>query len=222
MIFANYRFSVGNLSLGIVWGVAAVAAESPAASLDDFCTGVQQVIAATAAPSRNVVYSDLDGFIKSKASIRPLVTRQYVHYDEQSQPRMISCKVKTSDILVFEYGAGAAGHEGNCESLNYMTLQRVMVGREAAAQPYGDYSAVVLEPDEVGVSGINWLKPYTMIWRDGDALHIRAKALRVDWGDTRFATAPARFRGTHYCHLVAPSYLRRVLDGEVGVPPPNM
>jgi len=220
-MFDNYRIAVGCIYFGIAGGVAA-AGEPGQAGLDRFCTAVQRVIAATATPSENVLYADIDGFIKSKASIRPLVTRQYIHYDEQSRPRMISCKVKTSDILVFEYGDTAAGHEGQCESLNYLTLQQVAAGSESADRPFGEYTDVVLEPDAVGVSGVNWLKPYTMIWRERDVLHIRAKALRVDWGDERFETAPARFRGTHYCHLVAPSYLRRVLDGEVGVPAPDM
>lgn len=205
-----------------ITGAIDVAAEPYDTALAGFCTVVQQMLAATPQVSENVVYAELDDFIKSKASIRPLVTRQYIHYDEASLPRMISCKVKTSDMLVFEYGAGTAGNEGVCRSVNLVTLQRVVAERNVGVRPYGEYSDVVLEPDEVGPSGVNWLKPYRMIWRDGDTLHILSKALRVDWGDTRFAKAPARFRGTHYCHLVAPSYLRRVLDGEVGVPGPDM
>ncbi len=201
----------------------ASAGDGPAeAELANFCTTAQQMVAATAQRSANVVYADLEAFIKSKASIRPLVTRQFVHYDEESLPRMVSCKVKTSDILVLEYGEAAAGFEGRCSSVNGLTLQRVTAALESAAAPLGEYDAVVLETDEVGVSGVNWLKPYRMLWREGDTLHILAKALRVDWHDDRFAKAPARFRGTHYCHLVAPSYLRRVLTGEVGVPAPDM
>jgi hypothetical protein len=190
--------------------------------LDEFCADVQRVLAATTVSVENVAYDEIEVFIKSKASIRPLVTRQYVHRDEQARPRMISCKVKTSDMLLLEYGDDAAGTEGACQSVNYLTVQRVAGASDSTKRPYGKYRDVVLEPDETGVSGVNWLKPYQMIWAEQDVLHIQSKALRVDWGNERFKSAPARFRGTHYCHLVAPSYLRRVLDGEVGVPGPDM
>lgn len=199
----------------------------PDDGLERFCTPVQQVLAATGRPSRNVVYAELEAFVLSKASIRPLVTRQYVHTDDAGRPRMISCKVKTADILRYEYGPDAAGHEGQCESINRLTLERLTAGRAtgervADTRGFGVFSGVVLERDDVGVSGVNWLKPYTMLWQEGGVLHIQSKALRVDWGDKRFTKAPARFRGTHYCHLVAPSYLRRVLDGEVVVPARDM
>ena len=79
------------------------------------------------------------------------------------------------------------------------------------------------EPDETGPSGVVWLKPYTMVRVDEEnALHVKSKALYVSWHDERFLEMPARFRGTHYCHLIAPSYLRRLLDGEVAVAGPDM
>jgi len=46
-------------------------------------------------------------------------------------------------------------------------------------------------------------------------LHVRSKGMRNDWLDPRLATADPRVKGTRYCHLVAPEYLRRVLLGEV-------
>lgn len=204
--------------------ISPVPADGPSsgAELVGFCGVVQRVIAATALAVDTVAYADREAFIKSKAALRPLVARQHVDYDEQARPRLISCKVKTSDVLVSEYGAEAAGHEGRCSSVNALTLERVAADMASAGRRYGKYADVILEPDDVGISGINWLKPYTMLWSQGDTLHIRAKALRVDWSDPRFADAPARFRGTHYCHLVAPSYLRRVLAGEVGVPDRDM
>jgi hypothetical protein len=131
---------------------------------------------------------------------------------------MISCKLKSADQLNFEYGAGSAGHEGTCRSVNGLTLERVLAARGNPEQPAGVFTKVVLDPDEVGPSGVVWLKPFTMVSVDDDnALHIKAKALFVSWHDERFLKMPARFRGTHYCHLIAPSYLRRLLDGEVVV-----
>ena len=86
----------------------------------------------------------------------------------------------------------------------------------------GQFRDAVLETDANGVSGVNWLKHYQMLWADDGVLHIQSVALRVDWSNEIFKFTPARFRGTHYWHLVAPSYLRRALDGDVGVPGPDM
>jgi hypothetical protein len=65
-----------------------------------------------------------------------------------------------------------------------------------------------------------WLKPYDIAWAGADgALHLKSKAMRNDWLDPRYADAPARFKGTRYCHLVAPEYLKRLLTGVVAAPP---
>lgn len=183
------------------------------------------MLAATALPSENVLYHDLDSFVKSKAALKPLMTRQYVHYDTEDRglAKMISCKLKSSDNLNFEYGAGSAGHEGTCRSVNQLTLLRVQSARGKPDSQWGVFTNVVLEPDEIGPSGVVWLKPYAMVRVDDkNILHIKSKALFVSWHDERFLTIPARFRGTHYCHLIAPSYLRRLLDGEVVVAPIDM
>jgi hypothetical protein len=47
--------------------------------------------------------------------------------------------------------------------------------------------------------------------------------MRNDWLDPRSASRPAQFRGTRYCHVIAPSYLRALLLGEAPpevTPPP--
>jgi hypothetical protein len=200
-------------------------ADPPLADSWRFCAEVQYLIGATALPAENVVYDDLDAFVKSKATPKPLVTRQFVHYeaDDPEMPKMISCKLKSADHLNFEYGAGSAGHEGTCRSVNGLTLERVRAARGNSGSPYGVFTNVELDPDEVGPSGVVWLKPYTMVRVDeNNILHIMSKALYVSWHDERFLEMPARFRGTHYCHLIAPSYLRRLLDGEVAVGPADM
>lgn len=200
-------------------------AEAAPGNLDEFCTEVQRVLAATSVPSENVAYADLDAFIKSKAVPRPLVTRQFIQYEaaDVESPERISCKVKSADILNSEYGAGAAGHEGTCQAINGLTLERVRAERADTDRPSGVFDNVVLDPDETGPSGVIWLKPYTMVRVDAqNVLRIKSKALYVSWHDERFLEMPARFRGTHYCHLIAPSYLRRLLDGEVAVAGPDM
>lgn len=198
---------------------------SSASNLDEFCTEAQHVLAATTLTSENVVYADLDAFIKSKAAPEPLVTRQFIYFEdrEPGMPRMISCKLKSADHLNAVYGARTAGHEGSCQAVNGLTLKRVRTARDDPDRPSGVFDDVVLDPDETGPSGVVWLKPYPMLYvDDANVLHIRSKALYVSWHDERFLQMPARFRGTHYCHLIAPSYLRRLLDGEVAVPGPDM
>lgn len=194
-------------------------------NIDAFCTEAQHILGATSLTSENVVYADLDAFIKSKAAPKPLVTRQFIHSDEQrpGSPRMISCKLKSADHLNAEYGAGTAGHEGACQSVNGLTLERVREARGDRNRPSGVFDDVVLDQDDTGLSGVVWLKPFTMVRvSDANVLHIKSKALYVSWHDERFLEMPARFRGTHYCHLIAPSYLRRLLDGEVAVAGPDM
>jgi hypothetical protein len=208
----------------ILMPVSAVTAAS-ASNLDEFCTEVQHLLAATTLTSENIVYADLDAFIKSKAAPEPLVTRQYIHFEgpEPGMPRMISCKLKSADHLNAVYGARTAGHEGSCQAVNGLTLERVRTARNDPDRPSGVFDDVVLDPDEIGPSGVVWLKPYAMLYvDDADVLHIRSKALYVSWHDERFLKMPARFRGTHYCHLIAPSYLRRLLDGEVALAGPDM
>jgi hypothetical protein len=195
-------------------------ADTPKSSLDAFCTEAQQMLGATMLTSENVVYADLDAFIKSKASPKPLVTRQFIHFDETRPglPQMISCKLKSSDHLNAEYGPGTAGQEGACQSVNGLTLERVRAARGDVDRPSGVFDNVVLDQDDTGLSGVVWLKPFTMVRvSDANVLHIKSKALYVSWYDERFLDMPARFRGTHYCHLIAPSFLRRLLDGEVAV-----
>ena len=208
----------------VIWPITAMADSSPPL-VDEFCTEAQHLLAATPLAAENVVYTDFDEFVKSKAAPKPLITRQFIHYaaDQPGLPERISCKLKSADHLNSEYGAGSAGHEGTCQAVNGLTLERVRMARGHSDQPSGVFKKVVLDPDEVGPSGVVWLKPYAMVRVDADnVLHIKSKALYVSWHDERFLKMPARFRGTHYCHLIAPSYLRRLLDGEVVVDPTDM
>ena len=68
----------------------------------------------------------------------------------------------------------------------------------------------------------DWYPPYEMVSVDGSGrLRIRANALRVDWTDAKQAQRPEQDRGVHFCHLVAPEYLRRLLlDPSIVLPGP--
>jgi hypothetical protein len=60
----------------------------------------------------------------------------------------------------------------------------------------------------------DWLAPFEMTYLDeAGNLHIATKGFTVDFTDERFLKAPPRFRGVHYCHLVAPEYLAGLMRG---------
>ena len=65
------------------------------------------------------------------------------------------------------------------------------------------------------MTGPDWLAAYTMTYSVAGELHIVSKGFIVDFTDERFAAAPERFRGVHYCHFIAPGHLQALLAGEV-------
>jgi hypothetical protein len=84
---------------------------------------------------------------------------------------------------------------------------------------YDGGTHVVYEADELTTDGLVWLKPFDIAWVGADgALHLKSKAMRNDWLDPRYVNAPAKFKGTRYCHLVAPSHMKRLLLGTVTPP----
>ena len=78
---------------------------------------------------------------------------------------------------------------------------------------------MLIEADIVATQGPEWLQPFEMVRTDlAGTLHIVAKVMRNDWTDPKLADVPARFKGTHYCQLIAPDYLQRLLTGKAKVP----
>lgn len=188
--------------------------------LSTFCTDAQQRISGTPLRSENVLHTDYEAFVKSKPAARPLRTEQYVWFADEArtQPKMISCKMKTSDHIATEYGADQTAGEGQCADINRATLERVLGGMSAAERRrlrYGRGTQVVFEPEVRTTDGPVWLAPFalTTIGADG-ALHVHSKAMRNDWLDPALAKAPPQFKGTRYCHLIAPQHLARLLRGE--------
>jgi hypothetical protein len=196
-----------------------------------FCGEAQKIIAKTALPVETIVVPTKDEFGPSKATVRPLSTRQLLVYADDAPTRLvqISCKMKTADHIVAEYGPGTAGPEGLCADVNRNTLEGVMRSLAASGQrqlKYGGGKHVVFEPEQVTTNGFEWLAPYPIAWQGPEGkLHVMAKAQRNDWLDARYFNADPKFRGTRYCHLIAPDYLRQILLGEIAVgttPPPPL
>lgn len=218
--------SVATLTLLAVFlGTAAVADTIPVPVVTDqqFCAYVQQVLAGTEIAAENTVYADPELFKQSKTHVRPLTIHQFVQLDPAAAgtPTRVSCKVKTPDHLVAEYGPEAAYDSGQtCRDVN----RRIAVAVYEDLYARGvrglrvDIQSISFDDDETTIMGSRWLAPFEHVYRGDDGrLHIRAKALRVDWDDIWLSWAPERFRGAFYCHFVAPEYWRRIFFGDVTV-----
>lgn len=192
-----------------------------APSLDKFCQAAQKMSARTPARLELVIHDDFDAFVKSKAIIDgpngPQI-QQYNWRDEAGNTRAVSCKLKTAEHLNLALGEGTAGGEGTCQEFNreMFRLASQWVNPLKYTTVIFDDKETVENPEQPGMTGPDWLAPYEMTYVDEDgALHVRAKGFVVEFTDPRFAQAPERFRGVHYCHYIEPGYLRAILQGDV-------
>jgi hypothetical protein len=193
-------------------------------ALEEYCRVAQRVVTRTDRPVNLIVRESFDAFVKSKAIIPdgdaaiPEI-QQFNWAGPDGSVVGISCKLKSADHLNLVYGEGTAGPDGACQDMNRYVLASLRI----APDDYR-YERVVFDPTEQpqtrgvppveGGAGPQWLQPYVAIEMDADnALVVKTKGFRVDFLDPRFEQAPARFRGVHYCHFVAPDHLRAVVTG---------
>jgi hypothetical protein len=192
----------------------------------EFCAEVQRRVAGTQQPLRNVVHDTFESFVQSKPSVQPLEPQQFVEYADadRTQPRRISCKLKTADHINAVYGSGAAAtdeSENACREINRATVLAVFRGLDAGARARVAVPPhrFMLDGDENRIMGSGWVEPYPFVYAGAEGtVHLHAKSLLVFWGDWRWKLAPDRFRGTHYCHLIAPEYARALMTGELSAP----
>jgi hypothetical protein len=191
---------------------------------DTFCGDLQRSLTGATVPAATVVHATYESFKASKPEVQPLRTEQYVEYEdaEKRHPMRLSCKLKSPDIILKEYGPGTAvDGPAACGDVN-----RQIVAAVVAALPPADKAAlkvdparIVYDPDDHVLTGEKWIQPFPFAYAGKDgALHLRAKLLRVDWNNKLFALAPERMRGTLYCHLIAPEYAARLLTGAAAAP----
>lgn len=215
------------LALGALLAAPPTPAAGPGATTtrDDFCVGVQLALAGTTLMPKNTVQPDWIAFRESKPAIQPLETQQHVEYEDaaRTQPRRIACKTKTWDQIVATYGAGSAREGGgaNCRDMNRDTILSVWGAMSAKerARAVNPPQNIMLDGDDNRIMGSQWVEPYDFIYKGADGrVHILAKALKVAWLEWPWRLAPARFRGTYYCYLVAPEYARKLMLGEAAMP----
>ena len=189
---------------------------------DSFCLAAQRVVTRTLIPMQMQLHTDFDAFVKSKATIdgTTATIHQYNWRDAGGRLLGISCKLKNTDHLVATFGPGTAGPDGSCHDMN-----RAVHGLLQPVVTRPRYPAVVFDPNETvfnakepGMTGPDWLAPFTLtsVDRDG-SLRIYTKGFIVNFLDPAYAAMPVRFRGVHYCHFIAPSHLRDLLEGQATV-----
>ena len=198
------------------------APEVPA--LSEYCRVAQRVVTNTSQPVNLIVQADFDGFVRSKATIAnapgaiPEI-QQFNWENADGEIVGVSCKLKSADHLNLIYGADTAGPDGACQDMNQYVFEALAIAQRDYAYP-----GIVFDPREqpqtIGIppspggSGPQWLQPYDAVSVDADGLLvIHTKGFIVDFTDPRFASAPARFRGVHYCHFIAPAHLRALVTG---------
>lgn len=182
-----------------------------------FCGDIQAQVTGSRIPAATVVHADHEAFTLSKAQVRPLESQQYVQR-AGDLPTLVSCKFKSRDHVVAEHGEAAAGPIGSCERANRATAANVLASLGSAERRR--VANVSYEPDVLAESGPDWLKPYGFVRRTADgSLVVVSKSARVDWLDPATQQIPPRFRGAHYCHLIAPEYLRALLLGAAVIDP---
>ena len=207
--------------IGALANAATPALVGASVTTPDFCVRVQQQLVGTSMIAQNVVDTDYDAFVKSKPVVRPLQIHQYVWPESaiSAKPMRISCKSKSADHLNSAYGAGTAmGEMATCRDVIRSTVLAVYAALPAAdrARVKLPPQQIMLDPDERAYVGSKWLAPYTFAYTGADGkLHLRGKTLLAEWDDWRWKIMPERFRGNHYCHLIAPEYVRRLMLGEV-------
>lgn len=198
-------------------GGASLTALDAVPALEEYCRPAQRIVTRTRRRVRLVVHADFDAFVKSKAVIDGPTIQQYNWYAPDGQPLGVSCKLKSADHLNLVFGADTAGPDGLCQDMNRAVY--ALIAAEVEAPRYRevvfDAGESVRNDANPGMGGPDWLAPYTASYVDeAGTLHIATKGFQVDFTDPRFSGAPERFRGIHYCHFVAPDYLRRLLAGE--------
>lgn len=193
----------------------------------DFCGVVQTKISDTRLPVENIVYKDFEAFKLSKPVGKPLTTAQFVVMGKHPQtgadyPLQISCKTKTADSIIKYNGAGTAGADGDCKMIQQQIINTALANLTPADKQLAlkNRAGSIQAGDDVVVwIGPRWLEPWP--WPSAAAaangnVTITSKALFVL--DNALIPMPDRFKGTHYCHLATPEYVRMLAIGEIAAP----
>jgi hypothetical protein len=220
---------LGRKSLGVVATLALMLLAIFPARADDgedsvFCAWAQQVAAGTALTANVVTHTVFEDFVKSKASYSPLTVQQYWSNPvagPDGLAQVVSCKMSTAERINHAHQADApdaapvATGDESCDKVHREVLAILLntIPPEALAVPV---DSLRVDKEERTYIGPMWLRPWPFqpLSRDADGLlHIHSRALYVPFA--WWIPMPDRFKGAHYCHLIAPDFLEAVLRGEI-------
>jgi hypothetical protein len=231
MRIAKWQVRVGQVCLVATVGLMAGACDRDPFELrkvptvDEYCLAAQRVVTRTEIPMDLVVHESFEAFVKSKAIIdesddvaRPII-QQFNWTDDEDHLLGISCKLKSADHLNLVFGEGSAGPDGLCQEMNQAVFK--LVAKKSGSPTFSrvsfDPAETVGNAEQPGMTGPDWLAPFTLTYVEDDVLHIATKGFIVEFSDPRYQKAPERFRGVHYCHLIAPDYLAALMTGDAPV-----
>jgi hypothetical protein len=190
----------------------------------DYCATAQQALTGTSIAVANEVHLNFDSFVKSKPFANPLTTHQFLHYlpvevdnTEQAFPAIVSCKLKTSERINNSNANANAGPDLACRTLLERDVSSVLSSLDEEKLVFRPED-IFFEDDEMANQGRTWLAPwpYAVARVEAGKLIWRSKALFVNY--SALNPMPARFLGTHYCHLPTLQYIRGVLVGDINTP----
>ncbi|WP_428820986.1 hypothetical protein [Microbulbifer sp. MCCC 1A16149] len=219
------------LLFGMAATVQSAATDAYPLSTDDaFCGRVQQFIAGTDLAVDNVLYEEgsyWNAFKKSKALAQPLTTHQYVGYQfsdgERAEfPVSVACKMKTAERIRTAHASTSeltiAEEDRECQKWQARMLDDVYRALEEQGATTLPRERVALAEEESVFIGPFWLRPefYQVAYSEDETLKLRTKSLHVEY--RRFMPVPGSFMGTHYCTMIAPEYLAKLLQGEAQAP----
>ena len=202
-----------------------------------FCMDVQRFLASTDVTTYNKIEPDFQAFLESKVepwpslpnpndpenpyegNDSPYTIHQLTTMDPtDSYEQLISCKVKHWEGLNATVQAGlSSGPERSCKEVNQQTMDNVLAAMspaELASIPtdgLGEPILPILDNDK-GSFASEWVYDTAYTGTDG-LTHIQAKRLQTTWNVPPGFEPPPSTRGVHYCHLIAPEYMRELILG---------
>jgi hypothetical protein len=195
--------------------------ENASVAPQGFCVDALSVLMNIDRKAENSLHHDMQSFVKSKAAADPFSSHEFVRVggaeDDPAltgKPMTISCKFKSADAMAAVVGMDISSK--SCGAINTQTVNRAQ--QQLTTEGYTPTLAIIFDEDDNVSMGPRYLRPwpYQVAYEQDGRLHIRAKELYV--AADSFMPLPARFKGNHYCHLIAPEYAMALLRGTVVAP----
>ncbi|MFV8819197.1 hypothetical protein [Haliea sp. E17] len=196
-------------------GVAPAVAGPLELSDDNVCAWVLQQVTGSELEAEVAVVRTFEEFKDAKAEVAPLRVKQY-RSPEQGMAQSVACKLSSVEGLREKAGVAGnlLGEQRSCKYAHQRMLeveyQRLAPGRRQLMP--ADFT---LLEDETTWMGPLWLypNPYPALVRgDSGGWQLQGKVLEVS--NAWYVPLPASVKGVHYCTVVAPEYLRKVLSGD--------